>query len=79
MRSLAALINAVIPHFDQFPLLSSKQRDFQFFKEVRHRLLNKEHETLIGFEYILSLAFKMNPSGKRKFTKKQLMETYVCR
>ena len=34
VRSLKDLINRVIPHFDKYPLVSNKQKDFQLFKQV---------------------------------------------
>jgi hypothetical protein len=34
VRSAASLLGAVIPHFEQYPLMSAKQRDFEKFAAV---------------------------------------------
>jgi hypothetical protein len=68
VRSIAELVQRVIPHFEENPLLSSKQRDFELFAEVCRRMDQGEHRTREGFKDIIELALKMNPSGTRKYT-----------
>ena len=68
VRSVADLVERVIPHFEENPLLSSKQRDFEIFADVCRRMYQGEHQTREGFKHIVGLAFEMNPSGKRKYT-----------
>ena len=72
VRSVADLVERVIPHFEENPLLSSKQRDFEIFADVCRRMYNGEHRTREGFKHIVSLALEMNPSGKRKYTEIKL-------
>ena len=68
IRSLEYLIKKVIPHFKKFPLISAKQKDFLLFADICVRMSIKEHHTVEGFREIVQRAYKMNGSGKRKFT-----------
>lgn len=68
VRRVADLVERVIPHFEENPLLSSKQRDFELFAEVCRKMYRNEHLTREGFKQIVELAFEMNPSGKRKYS-----------
>jgi hypothetical protein len=72
VRSVADLVERVLPHFEENPLLSSKRREFELFAEVCRRMYPGEHLTREGFERILDLAFEMNPSGNRKYSKAEI-------
>jgi len=74
VRSLNDLINKVIPHFKKYPLLSDKQKDFEFFKQVCFLMQKNLHKNKKGLKKIMNLAFKMNPSGKRKYTKAEMQK-----
>jgi hypothetical protein len=63
----------IIPHFERYPLLSMKQKDFEIFKEICLIVDRKEHLTKNGFVRIINLAYKMNGSGKRKRSKEELL------
>ena len=67
IRSLAEIIQKIIPFFDQFPLLSDKQNDFKLFKQICMMMARNEHHYAVGLEKIRSLAYQMNSSGKRKY------------
>jgi hypothetical protein len=41
VRNLVSLLTRVIPHFEQYPLMSSKRRDFETFATIC-RLLKDE-------------------------------------
>jgi intein-encoded DNA endonuclease-like protein len=69
VRRLDDLLEKVLPHFKRFPLLSAKQQDVELLEEVCLLMKKSEHVTPEGIEKILPLAFKMNPSGKRRYTK----------
>ena len=73
VRSLNDLITKVIPHFEKFPLLSAKQKDFRLFKQICLLMDREVHVTLTGLTKITSLAFKMNGSGKRKYTRVKIL------
>ena len=67
IRSVRELTEKVIPHFEKFPMLSSKQREFKIFAEICRRMLRKEHLTTEGFREILKLAECLNREGKKKY------------
>ncbi len=72
VRSLSDLVERVIPHFEANPLFSSKQRDFELFAEICRLMYQGEHLTEKGFKRVVEMALKMNPSGKRKYTEKEI-------
>ena len=74
VRSLNELIAHVIPHFETYPLLSHKQKDFECFKKVCFLMEKDVHKDKDGLTKILDLAFQMNPSGKRKYTKAEMQK-----
>lgn len=50
VRSIKNLIEKVIPHFEKYPLLSSKERDFVKFERICQMVYQQKHlqkETLI--------------------------------
>ena len=74
IRNHRDLITKVIPHFEQFPLLSQKQKDFELFKEICKIIDKNKHLVKGGFAQILNLAYQMNGSGKRKRTKEEIIQ-----
>lgn len=72
VRSVVELVERVIPHFEETPLLSSKRHDFELFAEVCRSMYQGNHLEREGFKRILGLAFEMNPSGIRKYTKEEI-------
>ncbi len=76
-RNLQNLTAKIIPHFRKFPLLSDKQKDFEIFAKVCELVAQKEHLRSRGLREIVDLAFQMNPSGKRKYTKEVISNSLV--
>ena len=74
VRSLDDLVKKIIPHFEKCPLFSAKQKDFNFFKRVCFLMQKEMHKNKTGLSKIISLAFGMNPSGKRKYTKAEMQK-----
>ena len=70
-RCINDLIERVIPHFEQYPLLSSKREDFQRFAQVCRLMHARKHLTRSGFEQIVELASQVN-AGKRKFPREAI-------
>jgi hypothetical protein len=68
VRSVNDLVERVLPHFDEYPILSGKRRDYDLFAEICRMMYTGEHLNPEGFNYIIGLAFKMNPSGNRKYS-----------
>ena len=75
VRNVAALVNTVVPHFREFPLMSSKQGDFERFARVCEAVRAGEHLMAEGFEQIVRLSMEMNPSGKRKYPIGQILNS----
>lgn len=73
VRSLDDLLTKVIPHFERYPLLSGKAKDFKLFKRACLLMDKRMHTTLEGLEKITKLAFQMNPSGIRRYTRKEIL------
>lgn len=74
VRSLEDLIKHVIPHFNKFPMVSNKQKDFELFKQVCFLMQKELHKEKRGLKKIMNLAFAMNPGGKRKYTKAEMQK-----
>ena len=68
VRSVRDLVERVIPHFEKYPLLSSKRTDFEKFALVCKKMSCGEHLTKKGFREIVEVVFTIN-DGKRKYPK----------
>ena len=66
-RRLEDLLGRVIPHFEQYPLLSGKRFDFACFASICRSMADGEHRTTSGLSKIVELVAGMNPSGKRRY------------
>lgn len=75
VRSLALLRKRIIPHFHRYPLLSSKDGDFQLFAMICERMARLEHRTGAGLREIVRLAGQMNPSGKRGYAPADILRS----
>ena len=73
VRSLDDLILKIIPHFELFPLQTSKAHDFEHFKQVCWMMRKRHHLRQDGISTIVNLAFKMNNLGARRYTKDILL------
>lgn len=73
VRSLDELLEKVIPHFKSFPLISAKQKDFRIFAEICKKMKKQHHLNLKGLQEIVALAYKMNGSGKRKYSEVEML------
>lgn len=73
-RSIADLIKIIIPHFEAYPLQTSKQKDFHNFKQICRLINSNQHLSQSGVEKIILLASEMNESGKRKYLKDDLLK-----
>jgi hypothetical protein len=66
-RRLEDLLERVIPHFERYPLLSGKRRDFESFAAVCRLMADGAHRSRLGLIEIVELARMMNPSGRRRY------------
>ena len=75
VRNIGNLVAHVLPHFRKFPLMSSKQADFERFARICELVSSGKHLELAGFEQIVRLAMEMNPSGKRKYFGSEILNS----
>jgi len=54
------LTTVIIPHFDNFPLLTQKRADFLLFKQIVVLMNKKEHLTILGLEKIINFKASIN-------------------
>ena len=73
VRNVADLVEKIIPHFEQYPLQGAKRRDFELFKQICRMVRANLHLSVRYLPEIIELAYRMNPSGKRKYTKEDLL------
>ena len=74
VRDIDMICDNVIPYFDINQLHTSKQLDFQKFKQICLIIKTNHHLSIIGAKTIIELAFSMNDSRKKKYTKDQLLK-----
>lgn len=74
-RNINALLTKIIPHFENYPLLSAKQKDFEIFRKVCQKMGKDEHLTKDGIIEIAELISKMNPSGKRDYDRTTILNS----
>ena len=73
VRKVRDLVERILPHFRTFPLVSSKNQDVVLFDEVCQLVFTRQHLTVEGLERIVELAMRMNPSGKRKYSRSEIV------
>jgi hypothetical protein len=66
-RRLEDILGRVIPHFEEYPLLSGKRFDFERFARVCQSMALGEHRISAGLIKIVELVTGMNPSGRRRY------------
>jgi hypothetical protein len=75
VRNVRDLVSTVIPHFESFPMMSSKQSDVERFARICRLVDAGEHRELEGIRTIVQLAMEMNPSGKRKYSGNEILSS----
>jgi hypothetical protein len=75
VRTVEDLVAKVLPHFREYPLMSSKQSDVDRFAKVCGIVSDGRHLEPEGFELIVRLAMEMNPSGKRKYSADEILDS----
>ena len=60
VQSLKDLTEVIIPHFEEYPLLTQKKADFTLFSSLVILMNNKEHLTEKGINKILSIKASIN-------------------
>jgi len=73
VRAIEDLMRKIIPHFQNFPLQTSKQKDFEIFSEICEKIFKSQHLNFEHLKEIIKKAYQMNPSGKRKYSQEKLL------
>jgi len=72
-RRIEDLLDRVIPHFEEYPLLSGKRYDFERFASVCRKMALGAHRRGDGLIEIVELVRGMNPSGHRRYTAEAIL------
>jgi hypothetical protein len=75
VRRVQSLVGMVLPHFERFPLLSSKRFDVERLRTVCRLMAEGQHLKVEGFQRIVAIATEMNPSGKRKYSASEILSS----
>ena len=73
VRSIKDLVKHIIPHFQKYPLHGVKRNDFERFEQICFMVRANFHLNKEQLLNIVDLACGMNPSGKRKYNKSELL------
>ena len=73
VRSLEDIASRIIPHFERYPLQTSKQSDFEIWKDICRRMMKKEHLDKAGLKNIIHVAYDMNNNGARRYKIEDLL------
>lgn len=60
ISSITELLDVIIPHFDNYSLLTIKRVNFYYFKEIIELLRDKQHLTKEGLQRIVNIRAMMN-------------------
>jgi hypothetical protein len=73
IRKLEDLCRVVIPFFLKYPLKTKKKDDFILFVFICESMFKSYHLNINGLTQIIESAYVMNGSGKRKYSKDELL------
>ena len=74
VRSIKDLMMRIIPHFQKYPLQTSKRHDFEIFSQVCQLIYQSKHLNEQYLEQIIHQSYQMNQSGERRYTKDELLK-----
>ena len=66
-RSVSDLATKIIPHFERYPLRSSKKNDFEKFAAIVQLMHGGAHLEPEGFAKIVELSAGLNTGSKKRF------------
>lgn len=73
VRNISDLVEIIIPHFEKYPLRTSKTEDFAKFAKICRMMKRNLHLNIKKLGEIIELAYQMNSSGKRRYKKEELL------
>lgn len=74
VRSVSDLMKKIIPHFDRYPLQTSKKEDFQNFREVCKIIHSNHHLNQEGMKRVIELSGQINKTGKKRYDRSGLLK-----
>jgi hypothetical protein len=75
-RSVADLLDPIIPHFERHPLRGSKAQSFAAFADVCRMIEQGDHLERDGLRIIIDVAYEMN-LGKRRLARDDLLRALM--
>ena len=60
VSALKDLVNVILPHFYNYPLITKKHSDYLLFKQIVLLMLNKEHTSIEGLRKIINIKIYLN-------------------
>lgn len=72
IRSLSIIRKKIIPHFEQYPMHTEKQKNFEIFKAVVSLMEKGKHLEKDGLKEIFKLLEKINPNAKKVYNRKAI-------
>ena len=60
ISTLKDIVDVILPHFDNYPLITKKHSDYLLFKQIVLLMLNKEHSTLEGIQKAIAIKSSLN-------------------
>jgi hypothetical protein len=79
VRSIGDIRKRIIPHFQKYPLQTFKLQDFAIFVWICDEIAASRHLNKDNLFAIIDRAYTMNESGKRKYTKSELLKMVKAR
>ncbi len=76
VRAVKDLFKKIIPYFRNFPQKGSKQKDLELFAKICEMVNANLHLDPSYLREIIEMAYKMNPSGKRRYRKEELLRVF---
>ena len=73
VRSISDLVKFIVPHFKTYALKGNKRHDFERFDQICSMMQANLHLNRVKLLEIIELACEMNPCGKRKYSKSDLL------
>jgi hypothetical protein len=60
VSTIKDIVNVIIPHLDNFPLITKKLSDYKLFKLIVLYIVDKKHLTSEGLQAIVNLRASLN-------------------
>lgn len=74
VRSITDLMEKIIPHFEKYPLKTSKNEEFERFKQICLLIYSNHHLNLEGLKKIIELSDYLNVTGNKKYNRQDLLK-----